>query len=274
MEIYKQSEIIKKNYQNNIKIVYHYNFFKKFKDILLIINYNHKGFECLNNYINKLYLEYFDKVIFITPSSFNTKDVISCKESFHGFYSYFCFQKVYKKYPNFKGYLYTNDDDFMKIWELNNLDFNIPWLYTFHGLSREWIHYSRCLKLNKILSNNSNWKQNLTNFLGKKYYIPVGLADFYYIPNNIAFRICEIFKVLYNSKIFLECAVPTSFGILLNKEYQLIHLKSLWGKNRRKAINHLIKDYKQITIHPIKFFNLYFKNNVNQYIEFINSKEY
>ena len=43
----------------------------------------------------------------------------------------FFFQKVYNKYPNYKGYLYTNDDDFMKIWELNNLDFNIPWLYHF-----------------------------------------------------------------------------------------------------------------------------------------------
>ena len=54
-------------------------------------------------------------------------------------------------------------------------------------------------------------------FLGHTYYIPIEIADFYYIPNTIASKICEIFEVMYNSKIFLECAIPTSFGILLKK---------------------------------------------------------
>ena len=79
---------------------------------------------------------------------------------------------------------------------------------------------------------------------------------------------------MYNSKIFLECAVPTSFGILLNKEYQLIYIQPLWGNNRENALHYLITDYQQITIHPIKFFNFYFKNKVNQYLNFINAKEF
>ena len=79
---------------------------------------------------------------------------------------------------------------------------------------------------------------------------------------------------MYNSKIFLECAVPTSLGVLLNKEYQLIYFKPLYRNDRKKALTYLLKDYHQITIHPIKFFNFYFKKNINQYIEFINSKEY
>lgn len=69
---------------------------------------------------------YFDNIVFITSGFINNKNLISCKKSYKGFFSYICFQKVYKKYPNYKGYLYTNDDDFVKIWELNNLDFNIP----------------------------------------------------------------------------------------------------------------------------------------------------
>ena len=243
-------------------------------NILLIINYNNRGFEILNNYIKELYLKYFNNIVFITPSLINSKNIISCNGTHHGYYSYICFKKVYDKYPNFKGYLYTNDDDFMKIWELKNLDFNIPWLYKFRPLCKRCIHYPRCKNLYYILNNNSNWKINLTYFLGNKYYIPLGLSDFYYIPNYIASQICEIFKVMYNSKVFLECAVPTSFGILLKKEYQLIYLNALWRENRKKAINYLIKDYFQITIHPIKLFNFYFNKKVNQYIYFINAKEY
>ena len=118
----------------------------------------------------------------------------------------------------------------MKIWELNNLDFNIPWLYIFEPIYKNWTHYSNCIKLYNIINNNSNWKSNFTKFIGYNYYIPFALADFYYIPNYFASRLCEIFKYMYMSKIFLECAVPTSLGILLNKEYQLIYIKALWGE--------------------------------------------
>lgn len=128
--------------------------------------------------------------------------------------------------------------------------------------------------MRNILNNHTNYKQNLTNFLGNTYYLPVGIADFYYVPNYIAFRLCELFKVMYKSKIFLECAVPSSFGILLNKEYQIIYLRALFGQDRKKAINFLIKDYRQITIYPIKFKNIFFKKQVTQYIYFINAKQY
>ena len=228
----------------------------------------------INNYIMELYKNYFDNIVFITPGFINNKNLISCKNSYRGFFSYICFQKVYQKYPNYKGYLYTNDDDFVKIWELNNLDFNIPWLYNFGQLPKTYPFYKLCINMSNILNNHTNWKQNLTKFLGNIYYIPEGIADFYYVPNYIAFRLCELFKVMYKSKIFLECAVPSSFGILLNKEYQLIYLRALFGQNRKKAINFLIKDYRQITIHPIKFKNIFFKKEVIQYISFINAKEY
>ena len=165
----------------------------------------------------KLYLNYFEDIVFISPISVNNnKNTISCNRTFYGFFSYICFQKVYEKYPNYKGYLFTNDDEFMKIWELNNLDFNIPWLHNLSKLSKKYGFYKYCKNLNNILNNNIKWKTNLSKFLGNNFYIPLALSDFYYIPRYIAAKICEIFKVMYYSKIFLECAVPVSFGILLN----------------------------------------------------------
>jgi hypothetical protein len=79
---------------------------------------------------------------------------------------------------------------------------------------------------------------------------------------------------MYKIRIFLECAVPTAMAIILAKEYQIIYLNPLSGEDRKKAIIYLKKDFKQITIHPIKFSNLYHQNEVNRYIYFINAKEY
>ena len=67
----------------------------------------------------------------------NNQKTILCKESYRGHFSYICLEKVFIKYPNYKGYLFINDDDFMKIWELDNLNFNIPWLYQFNKLNKK-----------------------------------------------------------------------------------------------------------------------------------------
>ena len=271
--------IILNNYNNinKIKIINHYFCNKIFNDILLIINYNNKGLEKLNNYMIKLYRKYFNNIVFITPNNINQINnnsiTISCNNSFYGYFSYICLKKIYNKYPNFKGYLFINDDDFIKIWELDNLDFNIPWLYKFHPIKKEWFHYERCKAIYDILNSNFDWKLNLIKFYGQ-YEIPVTISDFYYLPNSIISLFLEIIEKMYNSKIFLECAVPTSMGIILWPKYQIIHFRGLWGNERKKAIFYLKKEFNQITIHPIKFSNIYNKIKVNIYIYFINAMEY
>jgi hypothetical protein len=79
---------------------------------------------------------------------------------------------------------------------------------------------------------------------------------------------------MYNSKIFLECAVPTAMAIVLFHKYQLINIRALWEDERKNVINYLKKTFNQITIHPIKFSNIDFQNEINKYIYFINAKEY
>ena len=79
---------------------------------------------------------------------------------------------------------------------------------------------------------------------------------------------------MYKSKIFLECAVPTTLGIILSKEYQLIHFIGLWGKERNNVVEYLHKKYNQITIHPIKFSQIRFRNLVNLYSYFIKAEEF
>ena len=264
--------IIKMN-TNSIKLFNHYISNQTYNDILLIINYNNKGFQKINNYMLRLYKQYFKNIVFLMPNSINESNIITCKNSYYGHYSYICFKIIYKKYPNFKGYLFINDDDFMKVWELENLDFNIPWLYNLKLIYKKWHHYKNCKRIYKIFNRYVDWKTNITKFLSF-FDIPKTIADFYYIPKNIIKQFLEIIEIMYNQKLFLECAVPSSFGILLLPKYQIIYFEGLWGETRKKSINYLIKDYKQITIHPIKFSNKFLIIRVDLYIDFINAMDY
>ena len=269
----KPYEFLEKN-KKIIKIFFHKNSLIKYENVLLIINYNFKGFEYINNYILTLYENTFPNYVFIIPGDTTiNKNTILCKESHRGSFSYICLEKVFLKYPNYKGYLFINDDDFMKIWELDNLNFNIPWLYQFDYLNKEWFHYGECINIHNIIDKNPDWKVNLTKFLGY-YDIPTTIADFYYLPNYIVPQFCKILKELYKSKIFLECAVPTTLSIILSKEYQIINFRGLWRKERNNVVEYLYKKFNQITIHPIKFSNIKYRNLVNLYNYFIKAKEF
>ena len=134
---------------------------KIYKDILLIINYNHDGFLKLNDYITNLYNKSFPNIIFINPSINKMPNIFSCQTSNNGYYSYNCFKNIYLKYPNYKGYLYINDDLFLKFWELQNLNFSFPWLNPYGLIGKNWAHYSKCLRLYNITNKKNDWKNKL-----------------------------------------------------------------------------------------------------------------
>ena len=258
---------------SHIKLMNHFNSKKIYKDILLIINYNRDGFLNLNKYITNIYNKYFPNIIFINPSITKKPNIISCKKSCHGYYSYKCFKKVYRKYPNYKGYLYINDDLFLKFWELQNLNFSIPWLNQYGPIHKKWYHYSRCLPLYNIFNNNTNWKNNIISFNGF-FEIISGMSDFFYLPNYYASKIGNIFDKMFKSNIFLECAIPNSMGILSASKYQIIKINALWGKQRKNSLNYLFNKFDQIVVHPIKLSNLLSQKKVIQYINFQNANEY
>ena len=259
---------------NNLNLMNHFFSDEVYDDILLIVNFNKQGFLFLKDYIINLYNKYFPNIIFIYPSYTKESNTVICKESYFGFYSYKCFKKVYNKYPNYKGYLYINDDLFLKTWELLNLDFSIPWLNQYIPLSEEnWFHHSRCLPLYYLLRKNSKWKNN---FLGFNGYFDVvhGMSDFYYLPNFYASKIGDILDKMYKYRIFLECAIPNSFGILHAHKYQIIDIYPLWEIEREKAIDYLYSKYDQISFHPLKLSNEESRRKLSQYIFFISACDY
>ena len=166
-----------------------------------------------------------------------------------------------------------NDDDFIKTWEFDNYDFNIPWFYTFETLNKKLGRYNKCKKIYNITNNNPIYKKNIIKYLGD-YNILNAIADFYYLPSSILPFFIKLMKKMYFHKIFLECAVPTSMGIILRPKNQLIYFSGLWGKKRKYAIDYLHRNFLQITIHPIKFSNIEYQKKVELYIYFIGAKEY
>ena len=270
----RQNKIVLQNNNNkNIKLFKHRDSKEKYDDILLIINYNYDFLTKLNNYILSLYHEYFPHIIFMYPGNIeNNETYVSCPESHYGYYSYVCIKRVYELYPNKRGYLFLMDDDFLKVWELENLDFNIPWFYHFF-IRFGRFHDPTYIKTKKILDIYPEWKKRYRYFVGSTI-VAYAVSDIYYIPKEDILNFCNKVDVMYERRIFLETAVPTIMGIMLKERYQIILFAGLWRERRNYVINYLRNSEKQLTIHPIKFSNLTYQDVVNKYIYIINARDY
>ena len=261
--------IIQKLHNKNSKLIRHYNTQQKYNNILLIINYNYAFLTKLNDFFSSLYGQYFPNIVFITPSNYSFNDkVISCPESHKGYYSYYCLKRVYEKYPNMKGYLFIMDDAFIKIWEFENLNFDIPWIMNFYIVkTKNWPKDND--REEKMLDIRPQWRNNLRRFYNYNI-IAHGISDFFYLPNNFIPEFISVATELYKYKVFLELSVPSIYGILLKPLYQFIHFSGLWDENRKKWLNYLRNAHKQIIIHPIKFSNI---NNQKELIKYIYIKK-
>lgn len=272
-----------------IQLIKHRNSNKIYNNILLIIFYNYSKLIVLNRYMIKLYKKYFPHIVFLKEgyNNLTQENVIECKESFRGFYSYICFRSIYNKYPNMKGYLFLNDDNFFKPWEIENLDLNIPWMNfirkhpnTSKPLSNYPKYASVWKRLNSTYNNinyffnkNTRWKNNYAKCFGSSDILNI-LVDLIYFPKDIMSKFCDIVETMYDLRIFLQTAIPTALGILVLKRIQLLPSIFLWKKERKLIFKYLRNSYSFIGVHPIKFSKDLNKKLVNDYIEFMNCRAY
>ena len=212
--------IINKGYNCKFKILRHYSIKNIYNDILLIINYNYIFLNKLTGFISNIYKQHFPNIVFITPeNTTNLTNTIACPESHKGYYSYYCIKRVYNKYPNMKGYLFVMDDAFIKIWNFEYYNFDIPWIMTIYiSKTKNWVRDNDRELV--MLNRNLKWKNNLMRFYNSEI-IGHGISDFFYLPNNFIPEFISVAEVLYNYKVFLELAVPSIYGILLN--YQIFY---------------------------------------------------
>ena len=265
--------LLQNNNEKKIKVYKHKENKNKYDDILLIINYNYEFLSKQNDYLFKLYNEYFPHIIFVYPAKTEENETyVSCPESYKGYYSYYCIKRIYESYPNFKGYLFLMDDDFLKVWELEYFDLNIPWFYHFF-LKEDNFRKKSYKNTKSILDMNLDWKRNYRKFLGSGI-IAYAVSDIYYIPQQDIAKFCSMVNTFYSKRVFLEIAVPTMMGIMLKPKYQIIQFLGLWGNKRDDPITFLRDNDKQVTVHPIKFSNIQYQEDVMKYIFIMNAKEY
>ena len=265
--------LLQNNDKRNISLFQHKDSYERYDDILLMINYNYEFLTKINDFILKLYQDYFPHIIFIYPGIIEDNSTyVSCPNSYKGYYSYYCLKKVYELYPNKRGYLFLMDDNYLKVWELENLDFNIPWYYTYFIRDANFSRLSY-MKTKSLLDVHLNWKKNYEKFLGSSI-VAYAVSDIYYLPQKDFANFCSMVETFYNERIFLETAVPTMMGILLKEKYQIIYFVGLWNKRRENVIEYLKKAERQVTIHPIKFSNITYQEEVNKYIFIMNGRDY
>ena len=265
----KQRELMGNNGKEEThKILYHYPTKTVYNDILLIINFFDKDIQSLKDYMHTIYNKNFPNIIFISSlnESNNDKEIIYCPEAKEPELSYICINKIYKQYPNMKGYLYLTNKILLKIWELDYLDFDIPWFCSYN--------YTQNDKLENLLNLNNDYKNNLETFLGKKNVIAKALPHFFYLPKNSIDKVSTILEEFYKNKISQEFAIINAMAIALLPRYQYIYYTNLESEHLETVMTHIRKANEQILVYPVDYSRKDYREEIDKYYYFMKAEEF
>lgn len=244
-----------------------------FKNVALIINYNHsKHIPETVHALKNLYQDYF-KDIFIYADS---KDlvveipglVIHYMDQFHGAYSAGVISDFASRYDihKYDGVFFTMDDCLINVSLLDALD------------DQKTIYdYLRAGTPGPI-SEKSGWHWDVvvdkghkqwgigacTNVLkdprfialgGKDIFVPSS-GDFLYVPLKYIDRYVEFSRIFYDHRVFLEIAVSSCLAqIPALDDHNIIDHRILWKKEEREnvTIDYINERIKTVLIfHPVK----------------------
>lgn len=210
--------------------------------LLLIINFNRPHY---NNilFLENLYKPYFDTLVFYGPQP----DPRIQEYTYEGLYwtsSYATIVEAMKKYPDYDGYFWLNDDCALFTWNLINLDINKLWMSPpgfanipsltkgFSDISKDerspfWqcqIYRTQLTSLYDKLP--LHLKKNIKKNYGE-YTIPWGPAEGCYIPRRYVPDFVALAQQCLQEKIVVEQALHFIFACLEQKSQQEV-LPLLW----------------------------------------------
>lgn len=204
-----------------------------YKDVLLIINYNHPHYESVP-LIKKMYGPYFENIVFYGPSK---AEGIHDLPTYLGFFSYTCIADAMRRYPTMQGYLFLMDDCILNPQLLAQHDVTKIWYPKFHFM---YDSFGNAINLKKKEDAFPDWKwwqgpwgykPTLVayNQVSKKYknmliqnwgkYCVVGAySDIAYIPQQYRSSFIELSDIFASNQVFLEIALPTIVACLCPKQ--------------------------------------------------------
>jgi len=248
-----------------------------FFDVLLIIHFSWPYFDNIS-FLKEIYESTFPNIVFYAhvKKEESPKEVIPIDTS-HGRYQYRALSDAIIRYPGYRGYLFINDDVFIKYWKLNRLDkdkFWEPWNIKDPEKAKKenlkFVEYK-----SNIFENDRFWafkfeKENLRliyNCINKKYLnmleqstgnrkIWVGqTADFIYVPGKFAKEFAILANWFYDIGVRFAITISNIIRMLDKQEnFDKVYAVYLWGTERERWKNYIIKEEVEF-VHPLKLSN-------------------
>ncbi|KAF9335993.1 hypothetical protein BG006_010048 [Podila minutissima] len=193
----------------------------KFKDILLVVNFNHPIYDAIKPFLS-IYEPYFPNIKIYGPKvPADLKDVVTEVFYDEGYTGYRSLVHAMENYPNYSGYLYTNDDTVLNVFQLAKFDQDKVWKRVpdiateLHDRSKappgRWSHWnergsSKMWKDPTALT--AKQRQRIATFT--KVDGPADISayvDAVYVPGRISVELTDVLSRFLKHRVFLEVAV-------------------------------------------------------------------
>ncbi|KAG0201187.1 hypothetical protein BGX28_005934 [Mortierella sp. GBA30] len=236
-----------------------------FKDILLVVNFNFPLYDAVEPF-RSIYEPYFPNIVFYGPEvpAGREKDVTEVDTS-QGFTGYRSLVNAMEKYPNYAGYLYTNDDTVLNVFQLAEFDQDKVWKHVpvlsedLRDRSKpppfEW-HWEKpgtTNMWNDPTSLTDVQKERIANFT--KVQGPADIkafCDAVYVPNRISLELKDVLTRFLKHDVFLELGVGLALIAVEPPENWVDWKESyLWYGGERPRWREFLKDGVSM-VHPVK----------------------
>lgn len=206
----------------------------KFKNTLLIINFNHPYYNNIP-FLQHLYGQIFDQIVFYGEHAHH---LVTALPTAKGFNLGPVIEDVLTKYPEYKGYFFLQDDCLLHPWACLSFDLDKLWLPRATLELEKWQHEPWYASPNMVDGTNPHlpiwpgpygynptkrgWDQllakdreNLDKNAGTNN-VPHAQCDLFYIPQRYRKEVLRL-NSLFNG-VFCELAVPIIFCCLADKK--------------------------------------------------------
>ncbi|KAF9158097.1 hypothetical protein DFQ26_007973, partial [Actinomortierella ambigua] len=236
-----------------------------FKDVLMVVNFNHPDYNAIEPFLS-IYKTYFPNIKFYGPNvPEHLKDVVSPVIYDYGWASYRAIADAVEKYPQYKGYLYTNDDTLLNVFQLAEFDQDKVWkrvpdpVMDVYDLSKSqpdnWVQWAR-------RESDAMWADPASFTAEQRARVRAyshvdgafnvrAFADAVYVPSRIAKEVAALLRIFMQHNIYLEHALglaliaaePTTNWVNWTEAY-------LWEGERLHWREQLVPGLDML--HPVK----------------------
>lgn len=229
-------------------------------NLLMIINYNFAHYDSVP-FLQQLYKPYFPHTVFCGPAD---GPLVKGLDIHKGYFGYKSIAYAMEHFPEYKGYLYTNDDCIVNCWNLERFNTDTIWFTppvsfilspdlkksNWSWWKSEW-GYDALVKAYENLPEK--YKTRLKQY-GDDTIFGFTYSDIVYFPAKYRDEVIELCNHFAAHNVFLEIAVPMICACISNpNSWEEFKGLNLWGYDREKILAAYGKqlDY----IHPIKLSN-------------------